>query len=75
MLSTDMQDTLSPDGDEPKRINRHRGEHEASRKNHRVRNAGRPGVFVVTTARVFTLTFTHEAADASRVRRSARPLF
>lgn len=33
---------LSPDGDEPKRINRHRGEHEASRKPHRVRNAGRP---------------------------------
>jgi hypothetical protein len=30
----------STDGDEPKRMNRRRGEHEASRQNHRVRNAG-----------------------------------
>ena len=47
---------LSPDGDEPKRINRRRGEHEASRKNHRARNADDSGAFVVTTlVRFFTL--------------------
>ena len=44
------------DGDEQKRINRRRGEHEASRKNHRARNADDSGAFVVTTlVRFFTL--------------------
>lgn len=46
---------LSPDGDERKRINRRRGEHEASRKPHRVRNAGRFGAFVVTDSRACLL--------------------
>lgn len=64
---------LSPVGDERKRINRRRGEHEASRKPHRVRNAGRLGAFVVTNSCAFCVT--HEATDASCVRRSARPRF
>lgn len=64
---------LSPVGDERKRINRSRGEHEASRKPHRVRNAGRLGGVVVTNTCAFCVA--HEAADASCVRRSARPRF
>ena len=52
----------------------HRGTCEASRKNHRVRNAGRSGAFVVTESRVSKTHLAHEAAGASCVRRSARPL-
>lgn len=62
---------LSPDGDEPKRINRHRGEHEASRK---PTACGTPDVSVLSWFLTHALfTFAHEAADASCVRRSARP--
>ncbi len=69
--STGTQDTLSPDGDEPKRINRHRGEHEASRKNHRVRNAGRSRCLRGDYARVFHFTLhtrlrTHRASGVPR---------
>jgi hypothetical protein len=68
---------VSPVGDERKRINCHRGEHEAGRKPRRVRNAGRLGAFVVTNSCDFC--FAHEATDASmrpafrapRFRRSA----
>lgn len=60
----------NPVGDERKRINRRRGEHDASRKPHRVRNAGRLGAFVATNSCAFRVA--HEATDASCVRRSAR---
>ena len=46
-MPTGTQKSLVPTVTQPKAIDR-RGEHEASRKNHRVRNAGRTGAFVVT---------------------------
>ncbi len=62
---------LNPDGDDPKRINRHRGEHEASRKNHRVRNAGRCSTSVVTVlvcsnSLLHTRLRTHDASGVPR---------
>ena len=50
-----------------------RGEHDASRKTIACGTPDDVGVFVVTHSCAFFIA--HEAADASRVRRSARPLF
>ncbi len=73
-MPTGARKSLVPTVTQPKAIDR-RGEHEASRKNHRVRNAGRIRCFRGDYARVYLTHITHEAADASRVRRSVRPRF
>jgi hypothetical protein len=87
-LRPEQTTPASADGDEPKRMNRRRGEHEASRKptargtpdgpalplprNREREKGGQRGDRGAYT-RVLS-TFAHGAADAARVRRSARPL-